>query len=125
MINRITLKQVSPTISLKQGPSILLKQNQPSVRVGGQKLTILQRLARVTIYAEVMQMTRFIDFSFVATQGQTIFVLEDTPIKVWLFINGVYQSQEKGDFSVSGKNITMAEGLDSGDNLCGIYQKSL
>lgn len=67
------------------------------------------------------------EFYFIATEGQTEFLLEYTPrtdgIFV-LFVGGVGQSKTKGDYSVSGSTIIMAEGLDAGDEVSGLYEIS-
>ncbi len=62
-------------------------------------------------------------FNFIASAGQTVFPLTRIPVSViWLAVNGTMQSQLGGDFTVSGNVITMADPLDAGDTVFGIYR---
>jgi len=89
-----------------------------------QSLTIKQKVASITVYAQEPIMTRFTPFDFTATSGQDEFVLDTIPVQVvGLYINGTAQNEEAGDFTVSGKTITLSDGVDSGDHVFGIYQE--
>ena len=70
----------------------------------------------------------FVPFYFTATQGQTDFVLDSAPITngvLLLAINGIAQSQAKGDFSVDVATITLEPGVDAGDIVAGVYAQAL
>lgn len=74
----------------------------------------------------VMNFAQFLPFSLTATQdGQTVFTLPLEPTNgVWLYINGTAQNGAKTppDFVVSGVNLTLSEGVDSGDKVYGLIQ---
>lgn len=67
------------------------------------------------------------DFSFTATNGQTVFTLPSTPVTDGLFIaiiNGSPQDREGGDYTVSGTTLTFDEALDTNDKVYGSYEKA-
>lgn len=69
-------------------------------------------------------MTKFTDFTFTATQGQKVFTLGTTPLKVIsVFINGTAQNGKASDYTLSGKILTLSEGVDAGDKVFGVYQE--
>lgn len=74
----------------------------------------------------VFNFARFIPFSFIATSdGQTDFVLPVTPAAMMLVaINGTAQNGAKipPDFVFSGVNLTLSDGVDSGDYVYGVIQ---
>ena len=109
MQRSVTLVQRLNQINITQGPGI----------------TIQQKAVAVTVYAEQILMTKFKKFTFTATEGQTAFSLETTPISmIAVFINGTSQNEEADDFSVSGKVLTLNEGVNSGDKVFGVYQEA-
>lgn len=70
----------------------------------------------------------FVPFYFVATEGQTVFTLASGPMTngmLLLAINGIVQSQAKGDFTVSGVTVTLSEGVNAGDIIGGCYAQSV
>ena len=63
-----------------------------------------------------------LEFSFTATQGQTAFVLAYNIDKIiYVAKNRGILSQDLGDFTVSGKTITLTTGADDGDTIYGKY----
>lgn len=70
----------------------------------------------------------FVPFYFTATNGQTQFILNSAPMTngvILLAINGIVQSQAKGDFTVSGSTITLQSGVSSGDIVGGVYAQAV
>ena len=68
--------------------------------------------------------TRFRKFDFTASQGQTEFTLVSLPITmIVVYINGVAQNEEGGDFIMSNRTIILSEGVDEGDHVFGVYQE--
>lgn len=63
-----------------------------------------------------------LEFSFTATQGQTDFVVAYNIDQI-IFVakNRGVLSQDLGDFTVSGKTITLTTGADDGDTIYGKY----
>ena len=58
-------------------------------------------------------------FFFVATQGQTVFSIGFIPqVLLYISVNGVLESVN--DYTISGQNITMSQGLNYGDNFFGL-----
>ena len=109
MMNRITVQQNKPEIIVRQGPVVVVQQ----------------RVVQVTVYSEELAMpTRFRKFSFTATQGQTHFILEALPITmIVVYINGVAQDEEIGDFTLTNRTIILSDGVDAGDHVFGVYQE--
>ena len=71
---------------------------------------------------------KFVPFHYLATEGQTEFELDSAPMAngiLLLAINGIVQSQPKGDFDIDGVTITLSEGLNAGDILAGCYAQSV
>ena len=104
----------------------LVADNAPLTIVmdGDEVLSVAESQLTVNITMNV----HFVPFYFTATEGQSAFVLESAPMAngVLLFaINGIVQSQAKGDFSVAGSTITTDAGLSSGDIVAGIYAQSV
>jgi hypothetical protein len=64
-------------------------------------------------------------FSFTATAGQTQFTLASSPTDndsiMWLAINGIVQDIESGDYSLSGRTLTVNIALSAGDKVFGEY----
>lgn len=64
-------------------------------------------------------------FSFTATAGQTEFTLASSPVDndsiIWLAINGITQDIESGDYSLSGRTLTVNVTLEDGDKVFGEY----
>jgi len=104
----ITILQSNPIIQVQQGESITILQQNPTIRVE----------------AEVfMASSSFKPFNFEATEGQTVFTLVDAPVGIILLvINGITQNFLKGDFSLSGHDITLSSGVSEGDFVYGVYQ---
>lgn len=69
------------------------------------------------------QAIKFTPFSFIATDGQTDFVLSAVPKGEFFIanVNGTAQNKEAGDFTIVGNVLKMDEGLDEGDNLYGLF----
>lgn len=58
-------------------------------------------------------------FFYIATQGQTVFPIGFVPQNlIYIAVNGVIQSTT--DYSISGQNITLNQGLNAGDNFFGL-----
>ena len=58
-------------------------------------------------------------FFFTATQGQTLFAIGFVPQTVlYISVNGVLESTN--DYTISGQNITLSQGLNAGDNFFGL-----
>lgn len=107
-------------------PLELVPDNSPLTIVmdGVESSEIIEAPLTVNITMNV----HFVPFYFTATEGQTDFVLVSAPMAngVLLFaINGIFQSQAKGDFSIVGSTITVSSGLKSGDIAAGIYAQSV
>lgn len=109
MINRITVQQNTPEITVRQGPIVVVQQ----------------KVVQVTVYSEELAMpTRFRKFSFTATQDQNHFILDTLPITmIVVYINGVAQDEEIGDFTLANRTIILSEGVDAGDHVFGVYQE--
>lgn len=87
-----------------------------------QEIVVVNRPQTVNVKLTI-PIANFTPFTFTATQGQTIFTLTTTPLAVTsLYINGAGQNQAGGDFSVSGLNITLSQGVNSGDTVYGVIQ---
>jgi hypothetical protein len=88
-------------------------------------ITRPQEVVEITVERR-MYPINFRDFTFTATQGQTVFTLPSTPVDpmILVWINGVGQNMAAGDYTVSGKTITLSEGVDAGDKIFGVYQEA-
>ena len=89
-------------------------------------ITVVRRpvIVRVTNNAPIQWSPSFVPFSFVATEGQTIFTLDVTPGAVLaLAIDGVMQNQDAGDFTVAGAVITLSSPVSVGTTVFGMYQE--
>ena len=68
----------------------------------------------------------FVPFHFVATEGQTDFTLPTAPAAILnAMINGIGQSEVRGDFSFTGQVLTFDAGLQEGDEVAGVYAQSV
>jgi len=86
-------------------------------------IEVINRPQIVEVEVHGPSAVNFVPFYFVAEQDQVEFILALTPIAVILLaINGEEKIQADGDFTVSGKNITLSEGVNAGDKVFGVYQ---
>jgi hypothetical protein len=80
----------------------------------------------VRVLSDMTALTRISvkNFVFIATEGQTTFNL-DYSYKidglVALYINGTGQSKAAGDFTISGKVLTIPGGVRAGSVVAGFY----
>ena len=91
------------------------------------ELTILRpnKIVEITVERRMFPI-KFKDFTFTATEGQTVFTLSTTPVSpmILIWVNGTGQDLAAGDYSIVGKVITLSEGLNAGDKLFGVYQEA-
>lgn len=101
-------------VNVSNGNPVVIQKNVSSLKIPGPTLTIIP--------------FSFVPFFFTATDGQTQFTLPSTPMTngvIVVAINGIFQSEPKGDFSISGAILTLSDPLDSGDVLTGVYAKTI
>lgn len=104
--------------------AVIKRQQAVDVYKPEKNLSVIKRQQTINITAEVPMLVAFKPFTFVATEGQTIFPLDKAPRRIILLaINGATQNEEGGDFVLSGSNITLSAGVSAGDNVYGIYQE--
>lgn len=85
---------------------------------------IIQRNKSVIVRTRsaINLLPNLVPFAFVATEGQTEFVLNSTPSQlIFVAINGAVQSVVKGDYTIDEDTITLDEGVNAGDNVVGVY----
>lgn len=96
-------------------------ERKPLVLNGGQ----IEQLQTGDTINSSPSATVFIPFYFNSTASQVSFPLNSTPRTNGLLIvhvNGTFQSQPKGDYSVVGNAVVFATGLDAGDAVTGVYE---
>lgn len=114
------------------GVTVIEKRNIPVriVKQGIPVTTILKRIHQIHVTAhQPIQWTPVnIPFDFVSLEGQTDFELDYAPREngvIVLAVNGILQSQSRGDFAIEGtKTIRFESGLDSGDIVTGVYERA-
>jgi hypothetical protein len=70
----------------------------------------------------------FVPFHFMATEGQTEFILSSSPRPhgvLSCMINGIGQSEARGDFSVVGAILIFNEELQESDEVAGVYAQAI
>jgi hypothetical protein len=93
----------------------------------GRSVTVLRPENIINITAERIMLPSIVfkDFTFTATEGQTVFTLASAPaspmILVW--INGVGQNLAAGDYTIVGTTLTLSSGVNAGDTVFGVYQE--
>ncbi len=105
---------------------ITLIQDDKPVNLGiSESITLIQQIEEIQVCAQ-NPVTQFIPYYFVATAGQSVFILPAIALSIPLCaFNGIAQSQAKTptpDFTVNETILTMAWGLDEGDLVFGVIQ---
>ena len=113
----VTIVESYETLSFVDGEeTIVIQQPRETVQFQEQGILIVQ----VPFV--------FVPFHFVATEGQIDFVLDSSPLSngvLSFMVNGIGQSQAKGDFSVEGATITVDAMLQEGDEVAGVYAQAI
>jgi len=101
---------------------------RPTITNVTQASSAVSVVKRPTIVKFVVQSANIIktlvplEFSFTATQDQTVFTLPyNVDNIIYVAKNRGILSQDLGDFTVSAKTITLAQGADEGDSIYGKY----
>ena len=99
------------------------------VRRYNNPVSVIRRpnVIKITAQTPVLHPQRFKQFFLVATvDGQTAFTLPSyckANGMIFLAVNGTGQSPIRGDFSVLGNLLTIASGVDLGDEVFGTYEE--
>lgn len=109
-------------------PIQIIQRTERVSLAGNPKVSVIKRNEVVKLYTQQVVSNNFVvrDFSFTATQGQTVFELPSDAKANGLInvvINGTMQNQAGGDFTIEGNILTLSEGVDAGDTVYGLYQE--
>lgn len=111
----VTIIDKTETLTFQEGDeTIVIQQPRETIQFQEQSVVIVQ-----------VPFT-FVAFHFVATEGQVDFMLATAPMAVFsVLINGIGQSQAKGDFLVVARVLTLDADLQEGDEVAGVYAQAI
>lgn len=85
-------------------------------------ITIIKETFQVQVTLIQSAAAGFVSFSAISEAGQTDFTLPKAPnFLIYVAVNGVIQSIDQGDFSLSDETLSFNEALDDGDIVAGVY----